>query len=237
LLRHRREIAAMGIERAGTRAAILPGMTTKRLISLPASVVAASLAWSAPASASPEGSGLGGDVANPPNEVTLRALDPTVPTEFHTVRRTSIDIGGGVQSIAARDDGQCLDLCVTSGVDVYALVPVSTRVAVVSRIWGRSLMDGLDSVTYGMSTGGLRYSLYPGVWVETGFGLARATVDRDQDIDVSMGIVSPAAVAGGGVDLGTVAGFDLGIEVRGGSNLYSAGVEMYNADLILAAAW
>ena len=227
----------MDVERAGTGAAILSGMTTKTLISLPATVVAAWLAWSAPASASPEGSGLGGDVANPPNAVTLRALDPTVPTDFHTVRRTSVDIGGGVQGIAAHDDGQCLDVCVTSGLDVYALVPATSRVALVSRIWGRSLMDGLDSVTYGMSTGGVRYTLYPGVWVESGVGLARATVDRDEDLDVSLGFVSPAAVAGGGVALGTIAGFDLGIEARGGTNLYSAGVEMYNADLILAAAW
>lgn len=167
----------------------------------------------------------------------IHRLDLSMRVEFPQGPRTTFDVGGAVASGGQSEDGGCASLCGSSGIDVHARAMVAPRVAMVSRVWGRSAMDDLDSITYGLVTQSVRYSVRPGLWVETGVGMARLTIDRDEELDVAMGEVSPAIAAAAGVDMVSVAGVDVALELRGGGGLYAQTMPLYTADLLLGARW
>jgi hypothetical protein len=168
---------------------------------------------------------------------TIHALDPSIRVDLENGRRSRVDIGGTVSGGGQQDNGQCAAVCSSSAIDVHARVPVTTRFALVSRLWGRSVMDELDSITYSMGSQNVRYSIRPGLWVETGVGLTRIMIDRDEELDVAVGEVSPALAAAAGVDLTTVRGVDLDLELRGGGGFIAETNPVYTADMMLGARW
>jgi hypothetical protein len=217
----------------------------RRRLTTPAAITATLLVGASAASASPLATAAAQDrhvslaYTEKETDDTIHALDPSVRLDLENGRKTRVDIGGAVSGGGQQDSGQCAAVCSSSAIDVHARIPVTTRVAMVSRIWGRSVLDdeNLDSITYSMGSQNVRYSLRPGLWVETGVGLTRIMIDRDEELDVAVGEVSPALAAAAGVDLTTVRGVDLDFEIRGGGGLLAETAPLYNVDLMFGARW
>jgi hypothetical protein len=216
---------------------------SSRRITTPVAITVTLLAGGAAASASPLATANAQDryvslaYTEKDTDDTIHALDPSIRLDLENGRKSRVDIGGAVSGGGQQDNGQCAAVCSSSAIDVHARVPVSSRFALVSRIWGRSVMDELDSITYAMGSQNVRYSIRPGLWVETGVGLTRIMVDRDEELDVAVGEVSPALAAAAGVDLTTVRGVDLDLELRGGGGIIAQATPVYTADMMLGARW
>jgi hypothetical protein len=216
---------------------------SSRRITTPLAITATLLLGGAAASASPLATANAQDrhvslaYAEKETDDTIYALDPSIRLDLENGRKSRVDIGGTVSGGGQQDNGQCAAVCSSSAMDVHARIPVSTRLALVSRIWGRSVMDELESITYAMGSQNVRYSIRPGLWVETGVGMTRIMIDGDEELDVAVGEVAPALAAAAGIDLTTVRGVDFDLELRGGGGIIAQTNPVYTADMMLGARW